>query len=63
MDKKMPMLYPTGCLGGKNFHQGLLNGANRNKVILYSPRGTLMALYAVKKKSALELLRHVDKKL
>ena len=45
----MPMLYPTGCVGGKNFHQGLLNGANRNKVILYSPKGTLMASFAVKK--------------
>merc|ERR1712115_579330 len=43
------MLYPTGCVGGKNFHQGLLNGANRNKVILYSPKGTLMASFAVKK--------------
>ena len=49
MDKKMPMLYPTGCVGCKNFHQGLLNGANCNKVILYSPNGTLMVLYAVKK--------------
>ena len=45
----MPMLYPTGCVGCKKFHQGLLNGANRNKVILYSPNGTLMASYAVKK--------------
>ena len=43
------MLYPTGWVGGKNFHQGLLNGANRNKVILYSPKGTLMASFAVKK--------------
>ena len=43
------MLYPTGWVGGKNFHQGLLNGVNRNKVILYSPKGTLMALFAVKK--------------
>ena len=49
MDEEMPMLYPTGCVGGKNFHQGLLNGANRNKVILYSPQGTLMASFAVKK--------------
>ena len=49
MDEKMAMLYPTGLVGGKNFHQGLLNGANRNKVILYSPKGTLMASYAVKK--------------
>ena len=49
MDEKMPMLYRTGLVGGKNFHQGLLNGANRNKVILYSPRGSLMASYAVKK--------------
>ena len=49
MDEEMPMLYPTGCVGGKNFHQGLLNGANRNKVILYSPKGTLMASFAVKK--------------
>ena len=45
----MPMLYPTGWVGGKNFHQGLLNGANRNKVILYSPNRTLMASYVVKK--------------
>ena len=43
------MLYPTGWVGGKNFHQGLLNGVNRNKVILYSPKGTLMASFAVKK--------------
>ena len=43
------MLYPTGCVEGKNFHQGLLSGANRNKVILYSPYGTLMASYVVKK--------------
>ena len=50
MDKKMPMLYPTGWVGGKNFHQGLLNGVNRNKVILHSPKGTLMASFAVKKK-------------
>ena len=49
MDEEMPILYPTGCVGGKNFHQGLLNGANRNKVILYSPKGTLMASFAVKK--------------
>ena len=49
MDKKMPMLYPTGWVGGKNFHEGLLNEANRNKVILYSPYGTLHAAYAVKK--------------
>ena len=45
----MPMLYPTGWVGGKNFHQGLLNGVNRNKVILHSPKGTLMASFAVKK--------------
>ena len=49
MDKKMPMLYPTGWVGGKTFHEGLLNEANRNKVILYSPYGTLHAAYAVKK--------------
>ena len=49
MDEEMPMLYPTGWVGGKNFHQGLLNGANCNKVILYSPKGTLMASFAVKK--------------
>ena len=56
MDKKMPMLYPTGWVGGKNFHQGLLNGANRNKVILYSPKGTLMASFAVKKKTTSQFL-------
>ena len=60
----MPMLYPTGWVGGKKFHQGLLNGANRNKVILYSPYGTLMAIYMLlKKKKTLQLLQHVDKKL
>ena len=45
----MPVLYPTGCVEGKISHQGLLSGANCNKVILYSPYGTLMALYVVKK--------------
>ena len=49
MDENLPMLYPTGCVEGKKFHQGLLKGANRNKVILYSPYGTLMASYVVKK--------------
>ena len=49
MDEDMPVLYPNGWVGGKNFYQGLLNGGDRNKVILYSPNGTLCASFAVKK--------------
>ena len=49
MNVELPKLYLTGCTGVTNFYQGILNGVDRNKVIVFRPFDTLMASFVILK--------------